>query len=155
MSVSNSVAPLPTLRRSTSARAGLAYEILGSGDPTVLVIPGLVSHIDYDLSRPEIRSFYQRLASRRRLIRYDKRGCGLSDRTADAVALGMEAQVEDAAAVLDAAGVRSGALLAWSQGGPVAMALAARYPQRVSCSSTARTRGSWPPTITRGGSHPR
>ena len=133
MSVSNSVTSLPTLRRFTSVRAGLAYEILGSGDPTVLVIPGLVSHIDYDLSRPEIRSFYQRLASRRRLIRYDKRGCGLSDRTADAVALGMEAQVEDAAAVLDAAGVRRVALLAWSQGGPVAMALAARYPQRVSC----------------------
>lgn len=78
------------LARFTSARVGLAYEILGKGDPTVLVIPGLVSHIDYDLSRPEIRSFYQRLADRHRLIRYDKRGCGLSDRTAEASALGLE-----------------------------------------------------------------
>ncbi len=132
MPVSNSVAPLPALRRFTSARVGLAYEILGKGDPTVLVIPGLVSHIDYDLSRPEIRSFYERLADRQRLIRYDKRGCGLSDRTAEASALGLEAQVEDAAAVLDASGVRRVALLAWSQGGPVAIAFAARYPQRVS-----------------------
>ena len=132
MPVSNSVAPLPSLRRFTSARAGLGYEILGKGEPTLLVIPGWVSHIDYDLSQPEIRSFYQRLAGRRRLIRYDKRGCGLSDRTAEASALGMEAQVEDALAVLDAAGVRRVALLAWSAGGPVAIALAARYPHRVS-----------------------
>jgi pimeloyl-ACP methyl ester carboxylesterase/DNA-binding CsgD family transcriptional regulator len=132
MPVSNSLAPLPTLRRFTSARAGLAYEIVGTGDPALLVIPGLVSHIEYDLSRPEICSFYQRLAGRRQLIRYDKRGCGLSDRTAEASALGLEAQVEDAAAVLDAAGVRRVAVLAWSAGGPVAIALAARYPRRVS-----------------------
>ena len=132
MPVSSSVAPLRTLRGFTSARAGLAYEIMGTGDPALLVIPGWVSHIDYDLSRPEICSFYQRLAGGRRLIRYDKRGCGLSDRTAGASALGVDAQVEDAVTVLDAAGVRRGALLAWSAGGPVAIALAARYPQRVS-----------------------
>ena len=132
MPVSNSIAPLPALRGFTSARAGLAYEIVGTGDPALLVIPGWVSHIDYDLSRPEIGLFYQRLAGRRRLVRYDKRGCGLSDRTAAARALGVAAQVEDAAAVLDAAGVRRAALLAWSAGGPVAIAFAARYPQRVS-----------------------
>ncbi|MDQ6945517.1 MAG: alpha/beta hydrolase, partial [Actinomycetota bacterium] len=132
MPASNSVAPLPTLRRFTSGRVRLAYEIQGQGEPTLLVIPGWVSHIDYDLSRPEIRSFYQRLAAGRRLIRYDKLGCGLSDRTANASALGVEAQVEDAAAVLDAAGVRRAALLAWSQGGPVAIRFAATYPQRVS-----------------------
>jgi len=128
----SSVTPLPTLRRFTSGRPRLAYEIQGQGEPSLLVIPGWVSHIDHDLSRPEIRSFYQRLAAGRRLIRYDKLGCGLSDRTAGERALAVEAQVEDAIAVLDAAGVRRAAVLAWSQGGPVALRLAATYPQRVS-----------------------
>lgn len=132
MPVSSSAMPLPAVRRFTSARAGLAYEVMGAGDTALLVIPGWVSHIDYDLLRPEICSFYQRLACGRRLIRYDKRGCGLSDRAAEASALGVDAQVEDAVAVLDAAGVRRVAVLAWSAGGPVAIALAARYPQRVS-----------------------
>ena len=120
----------------------------------MLVIPGWVSHIDYDLLRPEICSFYQRLACGRRLIRYDKRGCGLSDRTAEASALGVDAQVEDAVAVLDAAGVRRVAVLAWSAGGPVALpwprVTRSGFP---ALSFTARTRGSWPPPITRAGSH--
>jgi pimeloyl-ACP methyl ester carboxylesterase len=102
------------------------------GDPALLVIPGWVSHLDYDLSPPEMCSFYQRLGGGRRLIRYDKRGCGPSDRTAGASAQGVDAQVEDAVAVLDAAWVRRVAVLVWSAGGLVAIALAARYPQRVS-----------------------
>ena len=141
MPVSSSAMQLP-VRRFTSARAGLAYEVMGAGDTALLVIPGWVSHIDYDLLRPEICSFYQRLACGRRLIRYDKRGCGLSDRTAEASALGVDAQVEDAVAVLDAAGVRRVAVLAWSAGGPWPRVTRSGFP---ALSFTARTRGSWPP----------
>jgi len=126
------IAPLPTLRRFTSGPVRLGYEMIGQGEPTMLVIPGLVSHIDYDLSRPEIRSFYQRLAAGHRLIRYDKRGCGLSDRSSDACALTLEAQVEDVERVLDPSAVRRATILAWSQGGPVAIAFAATHPERVS-----------------------
>lgn len=116
----------------TSARAGLAYEVKGTRDPALLVIPGWVAYVDYDLSPPEMCSFCQRLGGGRRLICYDKRGCGPSDRTAGASALGVDTQVEDAVAVLDAAWVRRVAVLAWSAGGPVAIALAARYSRWVS-----------------------
>jgi pimeloyl-ACP methyl ester carboxylesterase/DNA-binding CsgD family transcriptional regulator len=98
----------------------------------LLVIPGWVSHLDYDWSTPEIRSFYESLTRDRRIIRYDKRGVGLSDRPTGAETYSLDAQVQDVLAVLDAAGVARVAIFAWSMGGPIALKLAAEHPERVS-----------------------
>jgi pimeloyl-ACP methyl ester carboxylesterase/DNA-binding CsgD family transcriptional regulator len=88
--------------------------------------------LEYDWARSEIRSFYQRLASGRCVIRYDKRGCGLSDRPAGSETFALSTQVADVAAVLDAAGVTRAALLGWGVGGPISIAFAACQPERVS-----------------------
>jgi pimeloyl-ACP methyl ester carboxylesterase/DNA-binding CsgD family transcriptional regulator len=118
--------------RFTPGPVRVAYDSFSEGEQTLLVIPGWVSHLEYDWTTPEIRSFYERLASGRRVIRYDKRGLGLSDRLTGLEAYTLDTQVADALAVLDASGSPRVAIFAWSIGGPIALALAARYPDRVS-----------------------
>lgn len=118
--------------RFTTGPIKLAYEILGAGEPPLVVIPGWVSHLQMDRDTPFVRDMYERLARHRRMIHYDKRGTGLSDRPSEPESFSLETRVADLAAVMDAAGVRRGALLGWSEGGPIAIAFAARFPERVS-----------------------
>jgi pimeloyl-ACP methyl ester carboxylesterase/DNA-binding CsgD family transcriptional regulator len=120
------------MTRQTRGPIRVAYDVIGEGEDVLLVVPGWVSHLDYDWSTPEIRRFYERLAKGRRVIRYDKRGVGLSDRPTGAETYALEAQVEDVLAVLDAAGVERVAIFAWSMGGPIALKLATEHPERVS-----------------------
>ena len=121
----------------------LAYDGLGSGEPALVVAPGWVSHLALDWATPEIRDYYERLAQRRRVVRYDKRGTGLSDRPAGAEAYHLDVQVEDLRQVMDAAGLRRAALLGWSEGGPIALAFAAQYPDRVSHLVLYATAAEW------------
>ncbi len=122
------------MARFTSGAIRIAYDVLGGGPETLVVTPGWVSHLDYDWSTPEIRAYYEQLAGprTRRVVRYDKRGTGLSDRPSGADAYGLDAQVDDLLSVMDTVGIHRAVLLGWSQGGPIALAFAARYPQRVS-----------------------
>lgn len=110
----------------------IAYDVFGTGPLTLVVIPGWVSHLTFDWNTPEIRAYYERLARHRRVVRYDKRGTGLSDRTIGIETYRPETQVNDLLRVLDAAGIERAALLGWSEGGPIALSFAARYPERVS-----------------------
>jgi pimeloyl-ACP methyl ester carboxylesterase/DNA-binding CsgD family transcriptional regulator len=106
----------------------LAYARVGSGPPLVKAANWL-THLEHDLDNPLWRPFLERLARRRTLVRYDQRGCGLSDwRVSD---MSFEAWVADLETVVDAAGLPCFALLGISQGGPVAVAYAARHPERV------------------------
>ncbi|MFN8532479.1 MAG: alpha/beta fold hydrolase [Dehalococcoidia bacterium] len=118
--------------RFTRGPVRIAYDVHGHGEQTLVVIPGFVSHLDYDWETPAIRGLYQRLGSDRRLIRFDRRGTGLSDRPSDPEAYSPEVQIDDVTAVLDAAGVRRAVVFAWSISSPIAIAFAARYPERVS-----------------------
>jgi pimeloyl-ACP methyl ester carboxylesterase/DNA-binding CsgD family transcriptional regulator len=116
----------------TTGSVKLAYECLGEGEPPLVAIPGWVSHLQMDRDTPFVRDFYERLARHRRLVHYDKRGTGLSDRPSAPETFALETRVDDLATVMDAAGVRRAALLGWSEGGPIGIAFAARYPERVS-----------------------
>ncbi len=109
------------MSRFTSGPLQIAYDTLGSGETPVIVIPGWVSHLEYDWVTPEIRSFYQRLANGRRAIRYDKRGMGLSDRPSGPETYALDTQVADLIAVLNAVGVGRAVLFGWSMGGPIAL----------------------------------
>jgi pimeloyl-ACP methyl ester carboxylesterase/DNA-binding CsgD family transcriptional regulator len=119
------------MARLTPGPRRIAFDVVGEGEQVLVVIPGWVSHLDYDWSTPEIRNFYEGLASGRRVIRYDKRGVGLSERPEGADVYSLDHQVEDLLSVLDAAGAPRVAIFAWSMGGPIALALAAKQPQRV------------------------
>jgi len=113
----------------TTDGARLAYASVGSGPPLVKAANWL-SHIEYDWRTPIWRPLFERLAQHRRFVRYDERGCGLSDR--DVEDFSLEAWVRDLETVVDAAGLKRFSLLGISQGGPIAIAYAVRHPERVS-----------------------
>jgi len=113
----------------TTDGARLAYASVGSGPPLVKAANWL-SHIEYDWRTPIWRPLFERLARNRRLVRYDERGCGLSDW--DVEDFSLEAWVRDLETVVDAAGLERFSLLGISQGGPIAIAYTVRHPERVS-----------------------
>jgi len=106
----------------------IAYATMGSGPPLVWG-PHFLTHLEFDLRSPVWRPWLVELSRRNTFIRYDGRGCGLSDREVDD--LSFEASLSDLAAVVDAAGLGQFALFGTSQGSAVAIAYAARQPERV------------------------
>jgi pimeloyl-ACP methyl ester carboxylesterase/DNA-binding CsgD family transcriptional regulator len=117
--------------RFTRSRDGtrLAFAEAGVGPPLVKT-GNWLSHLEFDWKSPVHRHFFEFLASRYRLLRYDARGCGLSDW--DVEDLSLDAQVADMEAVVEAAQVERFPLLGISQGGVVAIEYAWRHPERVS-----------------------
>jgi pimeloyl-ACP methyl ester carboxylesterase/DNA-binding CsgD family transcriptional regulator len=107
----------------------IAYAVHGAGPPLVRTATWL-THLEFDWESPVWRHWLVGLAEHHTLLRYDERGCGLSDR--DVEDLSLRARVADLEAVIDAAGLEQVALLGMSQSGPVAVAYAARHPERVS-----------------------
>jgi pimeloyl-ACP methyl ester carboxylesterase/DNA-binding winged helix-turn-helix (wHTH) protein len=107
----------------------LAYATMGAGPPLVKAANWL-SHLDYDRETVVWRHWLSELSSRYRLVRYDERGCGLSDW--DIPEFTFDAWVRDLEAIVDAVGLERFPLLGISQGGPVAVAYAVRNPERVS-----------------------
>lgn len=106
----------------------LAYASSGHGHPLVKTATWL-SHLEYDWESPVWRHWLEELSARYRLLRYDERGCGLSDwNVAD---LSFESWLRDFETLIDAAGIERFAILGISQGAPVAIAYAARHPERV------------------------
>src|SRR5215813_9908892 len=105
-------------RYARSGEAHIAFQILGRGPATVLV-PGLTSHLELQWEDPAYRSFVRRLARFCTVIRYDKRGTGLSDPVASAPTL--EERVRDLAAVIAEAGAVQPVLMGYSEGGPIAV----------------------------------
>ncbi|HEY5840898.1 MAG TPA: alpha/beta fold hydrolase, partial [Mycobacterium sp.] len=106
----------------------LAYAVAGEGPPLVRAA-NWMTHLGYDIESPVWRHWVRDLADGHTFIRYDERGCGLSDR--DVPEQTFESWVRDLEAVVDAAGIERFDLLGISQGGPVSMVYAARHPERV------------------------
>jgi class 3 adenylate cyclase len=114
------------------ARSGdvnIAYQVTGSGEFDLVLVSGFFSHLEIDWEHPAHAHLLDRLGSFARLIRFDKRGTGLSDR---AVGLpDFELRMDDVRAVMDAAESRQAALFGYSEGGPMSVLFAATYPERV------------------------
>jgi pimeloyl-ACP methyl ester carboxylesterase len=117
-----------TVSYTRSGGVTIAYEVIGDGPLDVVLVPGFASHLDAAREEPGLVAFHRLLAEQSRLILYDRRGQGLSDRTAAAPTV--DQHVADLGAVLDAVGSRRTALFAVSQGGPTAIAFAAAEPAR-------------------------
>jgi pimeloyl-ACP methyl ester carboxylesterase len=118
----------PTTRYAKSGDIHIAYQIAGSGPLDLVLIPGFVSHLDLGWDDPGTLHFRERLSSFARLIRFDKRGTGMSDRVPIAT---LEERMDDARAVMDAVGSEQAAILGISEGGPMSLLFAATYPARV------------------------
>ncbi|MEM7221963.1 MAG: alpha/beta fold hydrolase [Pseudomonadota bacterium] len=135
----------PVTRYTQSGEISIAYQVLGDGPLDLLIVPGFISHLEQGWEDPAFSRFLNRLASFSRLIQFDKRGTGLSDRIAGIPTL--EQRMDDVRAVMDAVGSERAALFGISEGGPMSALFAATYPQRVSSlilyGSIAR--GAWAP----------
>jgi pimeloyl-ACP methyl ester carboxylesterase len=106
----------------------VAYQVVGHGPIDLVLLMGWVSHLEYGWEGPALARFQNRLASFSRLILFDKRGTGLSDRVARLPTL--EERMDNPRAVLDAVGSRRTALIGTSEGGPMCALFAATYPER-------------------------
>jgi len=118
----------PETRYAKSGDVLIAYQVTGDAPITMVLAPGTVSHLDMDWEFPLRADFFGRLSAKFRLIRFDKRGTGLSDRPTAMATL--EQRADDIRAVMDAVGVDSAAIFGVSEGGSMASMFAATYPER-------------------------
>ncbi|MBL0141851.1 MAG: adenylate/guanylate cyclase domain-containing protein [Betaproteobacteria bacterium] len=121
---------VPQTRYARSGKVNIAYQVTGEGPLDLVFIPGWVSHVELAWEDPERGAFLRRLASFSRLIIFDKRGTGLSDRVPDDQLPTLEERMDDLRAVMDAVGSRRAALFGYSEGGNMSVLFAATYPER-------------------------
>jgi class 3 adenylate cyclase len=123
---------LPRTKYARSGDLSIAYQVVGDGPIDLVYVMGWVSHLEAFWMHPGQERFFRRLASFSRLILFDKRGTGLSDRVAINELPTLEERMDDVRAVMDAAGSKHAALFGVSEGGPMCALFAATYPERVS-----------------------
>ncbi len=125
---------LPALAPEThyvnNGGVNIAYQVVGSGDLDIVFVMGWVSHLEYFWKEPHFASFLNRLASFSRLILFDKRGTGLSDRVPLNELPTLEQRMEDVHAVMDAVESERAVLIGVSEGGPMCSLFAATYPEK-------------------------
>ena len=117
-------------RYASSGDVNIAYQAHGEGPLDMIFVPGFISHVEHLWEEPGLARFLDRLSSFARLILYDRRGTGLSDRPGQAPT--SEEELADLEAVLDAVGSERAALMAYTVGGQLASIFAARHPERTS-----------------------
>lgn len=108
----------------------IAYQVVGDGPLDLVFVPGWVSNVEECWDQPGLAAFLERLASFSRLILFDKRGTGLSDRVPNNRLPTLEERMDDVRAVLDAVGTQNAALFGHSEGGSMSVLFAATYPER-------------------------
>lgn len=136
---------IPETKFTQSGDVSIAYQVVGDGPLDLVVVPGFVSHLEHAWEDPSYTRFLTQLASFSRLIVFDKRGTGLSDRISGIPTL--EERMDDVRAVMDAADSGKAALFGVSEGGPMSVLFAATYPDRATALVLygSIVRGAWAP----------
>jgi pimeloyl-ACP methyl ester carboxylesterase len=145
------VTDIPETRYAKSGDVSIAYQVLGDGENDLVFVPPFLSNVELAWELPQLAEFLRRLASFSRLIVFDRRGSGLSDR--DVRVPQLELRMDDVRAVMDAAGSERAALFGESDGGPMTLLFAATYPERTTAAvlcGMARARGLWAPDFPQG-----
>jgi class 3 adenylate cyclase len=119
---------VPKTQYAKSGDVRIAYQVVGEGPFDLVFVPGFISNLDVAWEEPQRARVWTRLASFARLIMFDKRGTGLSDRTVGVPTL--EERMDDVRAVMDAVGSQRAALFGISEGGAMSVLFAATYPER-------------------------
>jgi pimeloyl-ACP methyl ester carboxylesterase/class 3 adenylate cyclase len=120
----------PETRYARSGDVSIAYQVVGEGPFDLVLVPGFISNVEYGWEEPGLADFYRQLASLSRLILFDKRGTGLSDRVSGIPTL--ETRMDDVRAILDAVGSDRATLIGYSEGASMSALFAATYPERTS-----------------------
>ena len=118
----------PETRYAKSGDVHIAYQVFGKGPVNLVLVPAFVSNIELYWEHPDTARWMLRLANFARVATFDKRGTGLSDRVSESPSFDL--RMDDARAVMDAAGMERAAILGISEGGSMAALFAATYPQR-------------------------
>ena len=119
---------IPETRYARSGDVSVAYQAFGKGPPDVIWVSGVISNVEYQWAEPRFASYLRRMGSFGRIIRFDKRGTGLSDTVGGVPTL--EQRMDDVRAVLDDAGSERAIVLGAVEGSPIAILFAATYPER-------------------------
>jgi len=119
---------VPDVQYAKSGDVNIAYQVSGEGPFDLVFVPGYVTHLELHWAIPSFAPFLERLSSFCRLIRFDKRGTGMSDRVSGAPTL--ETRMDDVRAVMDAVGSRRAAFYGLSEGAAMSLLFAATYPER-------------------------
>ena len=117
------------VRYARSGDVHLAYRVFGEGPRDIVLIPGTLSHVEVSWEIPSNAHLLKRLTAFARVIVFDKRGQGLSDRVGEQT---IEERIGDVCAVMDVAGSERATIYGWSEGGPMCLLFAATYPERTS-----------------------
>jgi DNA-binding SARP family transcriptional activator/class 3 adenylate cyclase len=125
-----SAAPVGDVSYARSGDTRIAYQVVGDGPIDLVLVHGWICTFQPGWEYPKLAAFYRRLASMGRLILFDKRGTGLSDRVSPDRLPDLETRMDDVRAVLDSVGSERAALLGLSEGGAMSTLFAATYPQR-------------------------
>ncbi len=120
----------PTTRYAKSGEVRVAYQVVGHGPVDLVFVPGFISNLEIHWEDPGYAHLLQRLGTFARVIQFDKRGTGLSDRVDTNHLPSLETRMDDVRAVMDAAGSQRAVLLGASEGGPMSILFAATYPER-------------------------
>ena len=118
----------PETQYARSGEVHIAYQVVGEGKLDLVWIPSLAHHVELSWENPPVARFLVRIAELGRLLVFDKRGTGMSDRVSSDTTL--ETRMDDIRAVMDAAGSERAVVCALGEGGPLAMLFAATYPER-------------------------
>lgn len=118
------------IRYAKSGGVHVAYQLIGDGPRNLVFVPGFVSNLEVQWELPDFSRFVERLASFSRVILFDKRGTGLSDRVPTRELPTLEERMDDVRAVMDGAGVTQAVLFGVSEGGPLSVLFAATQPSR-------------------------
>jgi pimeloyl-ACP methyl ester carboxylesterase len=118
----------PVTQYAKSGDVHIAYQAFGEGPINLVLVPGFVSNVEHYWDEPDLARFLNRLGSYARVVTFDKRGTGMSDRVAELP--GLDQRMDDLRAVMDAAGMEQAALLGISEGAPLCVLFAATYPDR-------------------------
>ena len=122
--------PIPETQYARSGNLSIAYQVMGQGPIVLIMVPGLVSHVEFFHELSGYTDFLRRLAAFARVISFDKRGQGLSDRIAGSPTL--DERMDDLDAVMRATGTSCAALFGYSEGASMSALFSATYPERVS-----------------------
>jgi pimeloyl-ACP methyl ester carboxylesterase len=120
---------LPVTRYALSGDVSIAFQVMGDGPIDIVLVPGAVSHVEFLHEMPGYTAYLRQLARFARVITFDKRGQGLSDRLIGAPSL--EQRMDDVRAVMDEVGSQRAVLLGFSEGSAMSLLFAASYPERV------------------------
>jgi class 3 adenylate cyclase/pimeloyl-ACP methyl ester carboxylesterase len=120
----------PEIRYAKSGDVHIAYQVFGNGPENIIIIPGFISHIEHAWDAPDQARWLNHLGRRARVVMFDKRGTGLSDRLGQLPNL--DQRMDDARAVMDAAGIERATIMGVSEGGSLAVLFAASHPGRCS-----------------------